>query len=237
MDLLRAMSNTNPIDRPSIEFVMNELEKQMNQLLTPMDAIKMKLEDVRRKMKDEIDDEIAANDDRVRVEARDKALKKLEVQNDAWAERDKEYKKNLVENQNLQLEFYKYIGMWENCKITDMQELQNTLDPFGYIPNFITLNGENNAEHDINVNQEAHKKEHGSKAVHDHHKEEVISKHKGHEAEEHHEELGEMRVEFILLISFLLFLAMVVSSYFVFKNLDIKMYNVEDFKYYLDLEE
>lgn len=230
------MSNTNPVDRPSIEFVMNEIEKQMKHLITPIDKINIKIENIRRKMKDEIDDEIAANDDRVRVEARDRALKNLEVQNDAWAERDLEYKQNLQENQNLQMQFYRYKGMWENCKLKDMHELQNTLDPFGYIPNFITLNGEANAEHDIKVNDDAHTKEHGSKAANQQHTKEVINQHKEGHAEEHHEELGEMRIEFILLISFLLFLAMVVSSYFVFKNLDIKMYDVVDFPYHLEIE-
>lgn len=236
VDLMRSMSNSNPVDRPSIEYVLNTIQDKMDRVLNWQEKINIKWEIVKTKMKDEVDDEMAAHEDRVRLQARKKALKKLEMKNDDWAKKDEIYQNQLKEYQEKQIIMYEFKGWSENCPAKDPENLLNILDSFGYIPNFITFNGSEEEDSDQALNHESHHK----KA--DKEKNELKDNHSDHGAHgdhgdhEHHEDLTELRVEFILLIAFLLLLAGLVSSYFVFKNLDIKMYEIEQFPTHIELE-
>ena len=164
-------------------------------------------------MKFEVDNEVAENEDRLRIMARQTAARKREKMDDKWKETEKKYKQEIDLNEENQQKFYKYVGRSNKCELEDSKDLQNPLDTFGFVPNLLFLDADKVIEHS---NDCEHGSEHG---------------------DEHHEDLTELKIEFILLIAGLLLLAMLVSSYFIFKNLDMAGFDKAKFPVHIEIED
>ena len=217
IDLLRTMSNTNPVDRPSIEYVLNIVDHMAKSALSFTEWLEKRSSELKINMKFEVDNEVAENEDRLRIMARQTAARKREKMDDKWKETEKKYKQEIDLNEENQQKFYKYVGRSKECELEDSKELQNPLDTFGFVPNLLFLDADKVIKHSNDC-------EHGDKHGDEH-------------GDEHHEDLTELKIEFVLLIAGLLLLAMLVSSYFIFKNLDMAGFDKAKFPVHIEIED
>ena len=212
ISLLRTMSNTNPVDRPSIEYVLNMVSKMAKSALTFTEWLEKRSSKLRIDMKLEVTNEIAENEDRFRIMARQTAAHQREKIDDKWGVTEQQYKRELKLNKESQRKFLEYVGSSKECQLKDSQDLQNPLDTFGFVPNLLFLNADKVIK---NSAEEGHEVGHGA---------------------EHHEDLTELKTEFILLIVGLLMLAMLVSSYFIFKNLHMEGFDKNNFLTHIEIK-
>ena len=203
----RAMLNTNPVDRPSLEQVMSQFQKGLDVLINPWEIFKMELFTYKATIKRELQNELYAHEDNVRIMTRQQALKDKTRAKKGTEIKDKRYEQSLNKIEEKGQQFYDFVGMESKCDLKPTFRMTNYLDTFGFVPALNSLIEE--VEVDVEGN-------------------EVLKTQENH-ANDDPDNLKKLRMEYFLIMGVSLFIICIVMAYFSFKGMEIKMYQKHEF--------
>ena len=204
MDLMRGMMNRSPVDRPSLEYAYNKLKDLERDANTLYYTMKKSMFDFSFTMENEIRKEYSLFEESVRTKVKEANLE--DPTKNSIMIRSK-WKNEKEKSDKLRRDYLLFTGRSMKCGLSHTKSQINFLDDYGLFP--------------------IESKEIQSIKVLLH--EPGIPEQLKHEEEEHHEDLNELRIEFVLLIVFLLLLIAIVSTYFALKDKEIVMYMKNDF--------
>ena len=202
----RAMLNENPVDRPSLELVISQIGKALEVLNDPWKALTLEMMNYRALIKMELREEQSEYEDKVRFDARKRALAENLKRKKSNAQKDERYEKALEQVEQKGQMYFDFVGMASNCKIKPTYRMTNYLDIFGFVPVLNTLTAENDEEADnMLVTQEK-----------------VVKL-------DDPDNLRRLRFEFFLIMGVSMFIICIVIAYFSFKGMEVKMYQKYEF--------
>ena len=205
LELIRGMVNKSPMDRQSLEYITNKLDEFLEEQNSFYYTLQKKIAEIKNEMENEIRSEYFEHE--LFIRKKNKETNIYESKDDSFAIKA-EIKNEQYAIESLRKKYLFFIGRSKQCYYQKTKNEINYLDNYGM---FMFNAKEIVSVFDL-LNEKAIEK------IEEHY--EII--------EEHHEEEG-LKIEFIILIIFLLFLISIISSYFILKDHEMVKYLQKDF--------
>lgn len=133
IEMIHEMLNKSPIDRPSLEYIMEELHNFKLMQETPYYWFVQQFAEIRLMMEHEIRGEYIENEENIRKVARNNALIRKSQYSLLL---NAKYKAEIRKSDHLRSQYISYIGRYEKCMLSSTTEQTNIIDSYGLIPFF-----------------------------------------------------------------------------------------------------